>query len=207
MQSITVEIGTNTRRFVRAVGAIVSTVADIRCTDAEVIVTLELRLRTISSPGILRRAIHLVRHVSTIPISVATEVRGDTMPGGALERAVLTLEAGTTHLVRIVQAVVLVIATPSHRNTFTVAAVELGFGTFAVFAFADGSRFVGVIAAIVSEVAHPLFGDATVVGAFEFCVCVATWTVLREFVGTVAAVVFAVAEEPFRYTPGQNNEK
>lgn len=143
------------------------------------IITLELRFRTKSSAGIFRRAIQLIGHIPTIPIPVTMEVRSDTMAGSALERVVLTLESGTTHFVGVITAIVLVIATPPHRNTFAVAAMEFGFGTFAIASFTYGFGFVGTVAAIVREVAHPLFWNATVVRAFEICVRVAPRAILR----------------------------
>ena len=48
------------------------------------------------------------------------------------------------------------IALPARRDALAIAATEFRFGTFAIFALADGFMFVAAIAAIVSEIAHPL---------------------------------------------------
>jgi hypothetical protein len=57
--------------------------------------------------------------------------------------------------VRSISAIIIQIATPSSGYTFSVSALEFGFGTFAVFAGTHFLGFVRVVATIVLEIAEP----------------------------------------------------
>lgn len=116
----------------------------------------------------------------------------------ALEGSVLALEPAAVVLVRIVSAIVVVVASPLTRYALSVGTLELGFRTLSVQSFAQVFGLVRVVAAIVFEIAQPSFRYAPVVLALE--VGRLTFrTVLGHFVRTVATVVLAVAEQPFGY--------
>lgn len=149
------------------------------------------------------------------------------MAGGTLECAVFALVALAIDLVRVVAAVILVVALPTGRDTFAVGAMELGFRAFPVFAFTDSFQLIAAITAIISKIAHPLsannrqkkaielrftphlpygscmldenlLGNATIVTTFKIGLQIAGRTILNLFIAVVSAVVFAIAEQPFR---------
>lgn len=102
-------------------------------------------------------------------------------------------------LVAIVAAVIFAVASPPRCDALTVFALEFGLGAFAILVLAHRVRLVTTIPAIVGEVAQPLFRHAPIVGALKVHVGVALRTVLRPLVGTVAAIVLAVTEQPLWY--------
>ena len=70
-------------------------------------------------------------------------------------------------LVRIIPTIVIVIALPSGRNALVVSALELGFRTCPVLTLTNVFLLVGVVAAVVFEVALPFGWDATTVFTSE----------------------------------------
>lgn len=78
------------------------------------------------------------------------------MTGRTLECTVFALEILAIQFVTVVATIVFVIASPTARNAFTVAASEFRFRAFAIFALALDFRFVTAIAAVVGKIAHPL---------------------------------------------------
>lgn len=103
----------------------------------------------------------------------------------------------TLYLVAIVAAVVLVVASPPGRDALAVSALELGLGALAIFVLAHRVRLVASVPAVVREVAEPLLRHASIIGAFKVYIGIALRTALWTLVGTVAAIVLAVAEQPF----------
>lgn len=78
------------------------------------------------------------------------------MAGSALESAILAFITLAIDFVRVVAAIVLVIALPARRNTFSIGATEFGLGAFAIFALAGAFKLVTAITAIVGKITHPL---------------------------------------------------
>lgn len=200
-QAIAVEVGAQRRCLVRIIPTVIGAVTEISLADAQVVVALEPRFRTVAFPGILRWAVLFVRHVSAIPIAIAAEVASDTMTAIALEGAVLALEPTAANFVGIVPAVILVVAPPPGRDAFAVGALKFGFGTLSVNALAHFIDFIAAVSTVIGEVTSPLLGHATVVFALEISFGIAGGTILWQFVAVIATIVFAIAEEPFRNTP------
>jgi len=155
-RGITIEVTTDAGVFVAAIAAVVGAVAQVGQGDAQVVVALEPRLRTVATAGEARRTSDFVGHVAAVAISVAPEVGGNAVAGSTLERTVLALIALAVHLVRVVTAVVLVVALPPGRDALAVAAAELRFGALPIATLAHRLVLVTGIATIVREVAHPL---------------------------------------------------
>lgn len=99
--------------------------------------------------------------------------------------------------VTIITAIVFAIASPSGRYAFAVSTFKFGFGALAILVFAYYFRLVAAVSAIIREIAEPLFRHTPIIGAFEVHIGVAFWTAFRTLVGTIATVIFAVAEQPF----------
>lgn len=75
--------------LVGIVPAVVGAVADVVQRNANVVVTLESRLRAISSSRVSRRAVDFVAHIAAVSRSVATKIRCDAMTARALEAVIL----------------------------------------------------------------------------------------------------------------------
>lgn len=78
------------------------------------------------------------------------------MARGALERSVFALVVLAIGFVRIIAAVVLMVASPSRRNALAIRASELRFRALTIFALANGLHFVAAITTIVGEITNPL---------------------------------------------------
>lgn len=123
------------------------------------------------------------------------------MAAVALERAVFAIEFTAIDFVRIISAIVIMIASPLSRDALSVGTLKFGFGTLSVQSLAQVLGLVRVVAAIVFEIAKPPLRYTPVVLAVEVGRRMAFRTVVRQFVRTVTTIVFAVAEQPFRYAP------
>jgi len=210
--------------LVGIVTAVIGAIANVGQRDAEIVVTLESRLRAVSSTGIPRRTILLIAHVVAISRSVATKIRRDAMTAVALEALALqdreshksriSYIANYNHLIRdrispsahlahpllavllvgLIAAIVFVVASPSGRNALAVSAFKFGLGTFAIPIFTHHLELVAAVPAVVRKVAQPLLRHASVVGTLEVHVGIAFRAALRTLVGTIATVIFTVAE-------------
>jgi len=67
------------------VTAVIGAVANVGQRDAEIVVALESRLRTVSSTRIPRRTILFIAHVAAISRSVTTKIGRDAVTAVALE--------------------------------------------------------------------------------------------------------------------------
>lgn len=105
----------------------------------------------------------------------------------------------TTVLVAVIAAVILAVTPPPRGNAFAIVTTELGLRAFPIPILAHSLHFIAAIPAVVGEVAEPLLRHAPIVGAFEVHLGIALQTILGQLVGTVAAIVFPVTEQPFRY--------
>jgi len=112
----------------------------------------------------------------------------------SLVRSHLAYPSLAVLLVGLVAAVVLVVASPPGRDALAVPAFEFRLGTFAVLIFAQDLELVAAVSTVVGKVAEPLLRHASVVGALKVHVGVAFRATVRTLVGTVATVVFTVAE-------------
>lgn len=79
------------------VATVIGAVADVSLCDTKIVVTLEPRLRAISSTGISRWTIDFVAHVAAVAHSIATKIRGDAVATGAFE-AVRLHNASRNHI-------------------------------------------------------------------------------------------------------------
>lgn len=158
-QSVTVEVRTNRWGFIGVIAAIVGAVAEVRWRHAQVVIALVTRLWTIPSIREPRWAIHFIGHVSAISVAITPEVRSNAMSRSALERSILALESFAVQLVRVITAIVLVVATPTLGDALSVVAQELRFGALSVFALALRFGLIGTITAIISKIALPLSGE------------------------------------------------
>lgn len=104
----------------------------------------------------------------------------------------------TVLLVGLVTAVIFVVASPSGCNALAVLALKFRFGAFAVSILTHHLEFVTAVPAIVSKVTEPLFRHASVVSTLKVHVGIAFRAALWTLVGTVTAIIFTVAEQPFR---------
>lgn len=75
--------------FIGGIPAVVAAVALVRKGDAEIIVALELRLRTVSPSGVFRYAANFVAHVLAISSTVAVQRKRNAVAARALVRVVL----------------------------------------------------------------------------------------------------------------------
>lgn len=114
------------------------------------------------------------------------------------EKTYLTHPPMTRLLVAVVAAVVLIVASPSGCDALAILTFELALGAFAILVFAHYLGLVTAVPAIVGEVTEPLFRHASIISALEVHFGIALGTVLRALVGTVTAVILAVAEQPLR---------
>jgi len=209
--------------LVGIVTAVIGAIANVGQRDAEIVITLESRLRAVSSTGIPRRTILLIAHVAAISRSVATKIRRDAVTAVALEA--LALQDRESHksrisyianyhlttdrispsahlahpllavlLVGLIAAIVFVVASPSGCNALAISAFKFGLGTFAIPIFTHHLELVAAVPAVVREVAQPLLRHASVVGTLEVHVGIAFRAALRTLVGTIATVIFTVAE-------------
>lgn len=170
-------------RFVGTIAAVVLAVADFGIEHAQLgRLALEFRLGTVPAVGIPRRATDLVAKVPAVPVPVAPEVRRDAMAALALERAVLALEPAACELVRIVAAIVVVVAPPLTWYALSVGTLELRFRTLPVQPLAQVLGLVRIVTAIVLEVAQPPLWYAPVVLALEVRCRLAFRTVLGQLV-------------------------
>jgi len=92
---------------------LIGAVAQIGQRNAQVVVALETRFRTIATAGESGRTAHLIGHVAAVAIAIAPEVGGNTVTGSALEGAILALVSLAVHLVRVIATVVLVVTLPA----------------------------------------------------------------------------------------------
>lgn len=164
--------------FIRAVAAIVASVAYVSEIDAEIVVALESRLWTVSSSWIPRWAPDFVAHVSAVARAVAPQIRRDAVAAGALERVRLAHELLAAILVAVVSAIVLGVASPPRGDALAVVALELRLRTLSVTILAHGLCLVATVTAVVREVAQPLLRHATVVRTLEVHLRVAFRAVL-----------------------------
>jgi hypothetical protein len=97
-------------------------------------------------------------------------------------------------LVGLIAAIIFVVASPSGCNALAVPAFKFGLGTFAVLILTHHLEFVAAVSTVVGKVAQPLFRHASVVGTLKVHVGIAFRAALRTLVGTIATVIFTVAE-------------
>lgn len=113
------------------------------------IIALESGLWAVFTSRVLWRTILFIGHIPAVSITITPEVSCDTVTGSTLERAVFALEAIAAVFIRIVPAVIFVIAAPSSRYTFAVVTAEFRFRTFSVATFALTFYFIRTITTIV----------------------------------------------------------
>lgn len=221
-QSVTVEVRTNRRGFIGVIAAIVGAVAEVRWRHAQVVIALVTRLWTIPPIREPRWAIHFIGHVSAISVAITPEVRSNAMSRSALERSILALESFAVQLVRVITAIVLVVATPTLGDALSVVAQELRFGALSVFALALRFGLIGTITAIISKIALPLSGEvekyklnpanapityqyslwnAPIVRALEVRLLLTGRAILGLLIAAVATIVLSVAEQPLGNAP------
>lgn len=124
---ITGKIVAHVGRLVRIVATVVNLVAQIGFLHAQMIGTLESVGGTVATARVTRRTIQLVRQITAIFVAVAFQLFLNAMAGRALEPVGGTRVVPTIRFVAAVATIVVMVALPTGRYAFVVAALELGF--------------------------------------------------------------------------------
>ena len=111
--------------LVTVVTAVVNIVTEIVGPDTEVVGTLVLVGRAVLPSRVAGLAVHLVRQVGTVPVSIAPELLLDAVAGLALELSSRTLVFLTAVLVTPISTVVIMVTLPSGRDTPVILTLEL----------------------------------------------------------------------------------